>query len=298
MKHIFENAEQMLKETAVPAEFKAVLEKVLDKICGTEEGLSGATHLYQTLYLRKEPLQKEIVMDDETEEVAHLYSAVIFARICYLQAERVFDDRLDLLAPFVRFHEVNLKRYGHYGIIGTNRNWCYLYAFPRLFTLGRLSFEMANFSYASEAYEKDGERIVCPIHNGEEVLSVHMPGKEKLSEEAVDLAFEMAEDFFKRYYPEYRPRAYVCSSWLLNPELARFLPEDSNIMKFQKRFTLSRGPVNDFSLFHNIFDKPNPCPLEELKPANRFQREILQYVKDGGLLYSGRGFILIREEEK
>ena len=32
--------------------------------------------------------------------------------------------------------------------------------------------------------------------------------------------------------------AFVCTSWLLDPQLAEYLPDDSNIMRFQRRFSV------------------------------------------------------------
>ena len=52
------------------------------------------------------------------------------------------------------------------------------------------------------------------------------------------------------------------------------------------------GPRNSVSLRNHIFQVHPELPLEQLKPVNRFQQSILDMVKAGGTLYSGRGYIL------
>ena len=131
----------------------------------------------------------------------------------------------------------------------------------------------------------------CVLNNTDMAIAVHMPGNEKLSAEAVTASLEGAKAFFAQYFPKLDYKAFICSSWLMSTELKAFLSEDSNIMKLQKRFRITLAFQNDFSLFDNIFCVPK-CPIEELIPQNRFQREVLQMIKNGGSLYSGRGYIL------
>lgn len=145
---------------------------------------------------------------------------------------------------------------------------------------GRLDFEKKSFC-----------GLTCALKQGDKAISVHMPGSAKLSEDAVTASFENAKVFFDKYFPELDYKAFVSSSWLLDTNLRSFLKEDSNIMKLQKRFRIALAFKNDFSLFDNVFNVPR-CPLEELAPTNRFQKEILEMVKSGGSLYSGRGYIL------
>ena len=111
----------------------------------------------------------------------------------------------------------------------------------------------------------------------------------------MDDAFARAEDFFTRYYPEWKYPAYVCSSWLLDKDFERLLPPESNIMRFQSRFRIAMSGVNTFSIYWHIFGVQNFVPLTELKPKNAFQQKVLDYVRSGNTLYSGNGFILRKQ---
>lgn len=145
---------------------------------------------------------------------------------------------------------------------------------------GHLDFEKKTFS---------GYKRV--LKQGDKVIAIHMPGNSKLSDEAVAASLNGARDFFEKYFPDLDYKAFVSSSWLLDTGLKAFLNENSNILKLQKRFRITLAFKNDFSLFDNIFGVKR-CPLDELVPQNRFQHEILDMIKNGRSLYSGRGYIL------
>jgi len=143
-----------------------------------------------------------------------------------------------------------------------------------------------------ETVSLDGKEYEKVLGDGDPVLSVHIPGNDKMTPELVADAFKRARDFFETYYKDKAFKAFVCSSWLLDTGLTRFLKPDSNIMKFQQEFTIALSFVNTFAIYWNIFGVENFLPYEELVPENRFQQQVLDWVKSGEHLYSGNGFIL------
>ena len=138
--------------------------------------------------------------------------------------------------------------------------------------------------------ENEYEKV---LGKGVPVISVHVPGNEKLTAESVDESFAVAGKFFAQFYPDCGFRAYICSSWLLDTGLKKLLGNDSNILKFQSRFRIVLSSVNGFALYWNIFGIERPIPRTELIPRNAFQRGILKMLDEGGRLYSGNGFILM-----
>ncbi len=144
-------------------------------------------------------------------------------------------------------------------------------------------------------FEKKTVAGVLPVLSaGDKAIAVHMPGNAKLDAESISASIESAKVFFSNYFPQLDYKAFVSSSWLLDTGLRQFLKEDSNIVKLQKRFRIALAFKNDFSLYDNIFNVPK-CPIEELVPQNRFQQNVLDMLKAGGSLYSGRGYILKEE---
>jgi len=130
------------------------------------------------------------------------------------------------------------------------------------------------------------------LQTGDDVLSVHIPAGGRMSPELVDDALQQAEEFFARYYPEKHFKAYVCSSWLLNTDMEEFLSPEANITKFRNRFRVVMTTPNGYSLYWHVFGIEQFLPLEQMQPANAFQKTLLDRVKAGKTLYNGHGYIL------
>ena len=75
---------------------------------------------------------------------------------------------------------------------------------------------------------------------GEDVIAVHIPSDAVMTDEALDASFKSAREFFKKYCPEYGKARICAGTWLLSPRLREILPEESKILKFQKRFHIER----------------------------------------------------------
>ncbi|WP_344841675.1 acyltransferase domain-containing protein [Kribbella ginsengisoli] len=70
------------------------------------------------------------------------------------------------------------------------------------------------------------------------VLMMHIPPTGRLDAQASEESVAQATRLFERCYPEEPVAAFVCHSWLLDPDLADYLSADSNIIRFQRRFDL------------------------------------------------------------
>lgn len=151
----------------------------------------------------------------------------------------------------------------------------------RLFRLGRLVFCMEG------AYVDIPEIGVC---KGDPMMDVHIPTGKPLTLEACDESFAFAEDFFAKYFPEYKYSYYMCFSWLLDETLKQFLKADSNILQFQKLFKTVHKRETD-SILHFMF-KYGIEDREELRdlPANTdFAKQIKEYALSGGVFYQALG---------
>lgn len=100
--------------------------------------------------------------------------------------------------------------------------WLFNHCLSDLFKLGRLQFRI----------RKCHEGIP-----GEYAIETHIPQGEPLVADDCFKSFAAAKEFFKKYFPEYSPECFMCDSWLLNPNLADILPEESNIVKFMRMWT-------------------------------------------------------------
>jgi hypothetical protein len=90
------------------------------------------------------------------------------------------------------------------------------------------------------------------------VLNVHIPANTlrngPLTYESCSESYRQAVDFFARYFPDYKYKAFMCETWLLDPQLSDYLAAGSNIVRFQKDFHLLPSPgTNDSGLINFVF---------------------------------------------
>jgi hypothetical protein len=70
------------------------------------------------------------------------------------------------------------------------------------------------------------------------VLMIHIPPIGPLDARASEESVADATRIFRECYPEEPLSAFVCTSWLLDPQLNEYLPAESNIIRFQRRFSM------------------------------------------------------------
>jgi hypothetical protein len=121
---------------------------------------------------------------------------------------------------------------------------------------------------------------------GEDAIGVHIPEAGPLTPQAVDASLDEARAFFPRHFPDERYTAFSCGSWLLDPQLREYLPEDSNIIRFQRRFELEpyqepEGLDCDVEVLRFAF-RSLSTPLDQLPRGTVLQRAIIDHLKAGG----------------
>ncbi|WP_029137295.1 acyltransferase domain-containing protein [Nakamurella lactea] len=178
------------------------------------------------------------------------------------------------------------KRYGTPGF--DKQNWLTLHFTGRLYQLGRLQFE--RFSAGADVAASAGAAGLS-VQQGDPVLFVHIPRfLGGLTPAACDASIRAARDFFAAHFPDERHPIAVCASWLLDPQLTGYLDERSNIVAFQRRFTLAGPPrVDDVSALEFTFDEPDR-PLDELPRTSRLERAIADVLAAGGHWHSATGW--------
>jgi len=145
-----------------------------------------------------------------------------------------------------------------------------------LFRLGRL-----NFMLETAGDWCTGENVCA----GDKIVSVHIPGEEKLYEEDCYQAFLEAEYFIMQYFPEHDFQYFICHSWLLDGMYEEFLKDNSNISKFRRMFKPYRRDEAD-SVIKFAFGKAvTRANIDEYQCRNSFQEKLKKYILEGGKLY-------------
>lgn len=123
------------------------------------------------------------------------------------------------------------------------------------------------------------------------VNAVHIPTDADFSDEALDRSFASARCLIREKFPEYGDAKITCESWLLGKNLEEMLPENSRILKFQKRFDIfpSRVPGTDYLKF--IFHRDDCRNYETLPENTSLQRRIKEKLLRGEGIECGFGIL-------
>lgn len=166
-----------------------------------------------------------------------------------------------------------------YGSVGLDTpDWLTVHFRGVLYRLGRLQFQRWRL-FPNWPIDDSVSGSVPP--RGTPAFDIHIPESGgSLTPEACDESFERARTFFARYFPEETYRFAQCISWLLDPQIAEYLP-NSNIVRFQRRFHLVPGSYDsDHSMMRFVF-RCITAPLEELPQRTKLERATIEHLRAG-----------------
>lgn len=194
---------------------------------------------------------------------------------------------LATLADLGRSLELHRSEHGEAGL--DRQDWLTLHFRGALYELGRLQFHRSHivpglvgagplYWYGRETAEGMGRGFRL----GDPVLAVHIPATGPLADGACEDSIRRARAFFARTFPAEDYRLAVCTSWLLDDQLAAYLPNTSNIVRFQRRFRLVPGErTDDYGVLHSVFGR-RPVSLDSLTPRTALERGVVAHMRDGG----------------
>lgn len=126
--------------------------------------------------------------------------------------------------------------------------------------------------------------------NGERALGVHIP-RGKLTPRSCDESFAAAREFFATHYPDEPYKYATCVSWVLDPQLEEYLPPESNIVRFARRFTLlplGETPPEDDETVKAVFAK---LPGADLPRNTTLERAVVSHLDSGRHWYYRAGWL-------
>lgn len=121
-------------------------------------------------------------------------------------------------------------------------------------------------------------------------IELHIPGGRPLDMKEIENSFKNSRKYIYKYFnlAHNKELEYYVQSWLLSPELKYFLKGNSNILNFQKLFTVLKYKENlkDFVLFvFNLFDVPLDFTILETRTS--LQKEMKKHLLEGKKLHIG-----------
>lgn len=181
-------------------------------------------------------------------------------------SDEIFCATMGCFPRFISEHRTS------YGVYGFDRAfWTPRQLSMQLFRLGELEYELN---------EEKGMRII----------SIHIPSDAVLTEEKSRASYEQACAFIDRYYPEWKGLPFGCNSWLLAPGLQQVLPENSNIIRFQKTFEITRVDEDSKEYLEWVY-KRSDIPYNELPENTSLQRNMKRYLLQGGKIGEADGIL-------
>lgn len=116
---------------------------------------------------------------------------------------------------------------------------------------------------------------------GVKSIQVHIPADAVMKQSELRKSYLDARQFFAKYYPEYAEADMLCGSWLLSPALKDLLPENSNILSFQKAFEVNHVDYESNGFIRWVY-KREDIPWEQLPEDTTLQRRVKAYILNGG----------------
>lgn len=126
------------------------------------------------------------------------------------------------------------------------------------------------------------------VKKGDTVISCHIPSGSPLDMEKVRKSFDTAYEFFGG---DGGKMAFFCDSWLLYPPQYELYPEGANLRKFCDIWDVAEQRDENHD-FWRVFYKPENTDLYTIEPQNRFEKNLLKHLKNGGSMGCGRAMFI------
>lgn len=133
------------------------------------------------------------------------------------------------------------------------------------------------------------------LGRGDPVLFLHIPAGGGLDPEACRDSLRQARDFFPRHYPRHAFKAVISISWMFDSQLARHLPAESNLVRFQRLFHLHPHPdLSGEQIRERVLGDAKADPAR-LVPGTSLQRAVVGHLLAGGY-WKQQGAVILPDE--
>lgn len=286
---------ELCEKLDFPKESTDELSSALDKILACPECAALLKKAQDTMYLSSDsfnPVLEELTSACGLHRytvnmVFWLYSAIPLRYIYQqkgLPEDIYYDSMKDLRYKLKECRDV-------YGICGTFVDWFKLFYLCKRFSLGRLEYE--RIAYPLDVY-KD------VLKKNDTVINIHIPSSGKLLPADVICSLKKAYSFFSDEVREDGVLVFHCDSWMLYAPMAEAVYKDgSNMKAFYELFDVIENRDSDsYPNFWRVYNMQYENGAFDKAPTDTsFRRNLLEYLKNGGKMGSGRGLILFDGEK-
>ena len=153
----------------------------------------------------------------------------------------------------------------------------------KVIKLGRLQFEvLENIDDLSNVFEETKDFLF---------VNVHIREGEKLTPEECEKSYNMAINFYRSRGYKFSTVVFICYSWLLSQNLKKILPEESNIIKFQEKYTFFSSNEKNPQIIERVFGNKSEN-IEDWEEDTSLQRKLKEEWKKGMRFPMTKGYFI------
>jgi hypothetical protein len=149
--------------------------------------------------------------------------------------------------------------------------------------------------YALEtAIRLPAEEWELAVWPGMNMLDIHIPKDGRMDFDACRDSIREALRFFETYFPEKPVGVIHLHTWFLDPQLQKLLPDDSNIVRFQREFYLLPAAGSDHACLERVFGSAD-VDIRTAPEDTSLRRAVKRFMLAGGRMGEAAGVILPRD---
>ena len=238
----------------------------------------------QPVFEKIRSLSKITGLHDFTLELLYMISLTPHLKELYIK-ENLPEDIYDASVCDLKWKAKECK--DNYGVWGMFVGWWTIGFFKlKRFAIGRLQFNMREFPHDMSA---NG----LSFAKGEKYIDVHIPSSGRLDYDECQSAYKRAAEFFSKRYGM-KNIIFGCRSWLLSPDNEKILPENSNILKFMRDYTILEIDIDpENSNLWRIFNKMRmPEDVSMLPEDTSLRKAFKKWLQKGNTINAAFGVII------
>lgn len=185
---------------------------------------------------------------------------------------------LATMNAFTRFIHEHFQVTGRYHF--DRGFWIWRYTSGLIFRIGELEYERTYFPKGHKELKLEGKQC----------LSLHIPSDADLSRNKIRDSYESAIRFFELYFPDYHYQVMYTDTWLLSPNLIKWLKQDSKIRLFAADYSLLSVDEQDDSGVPWIFGRVD-ANVQDYPEKTSLQRPAKQQLLAGAHIGSALGIL-------
>lgn len=135
------------------------------------------------------------------------------------------------------------------------------------------------------------------LSRGDWILDIHVPAGGEMGPEKIVSSLHAALDFFSQHHSDQYPKAFILSTWFMDPKLQNILTSDSNPVRFQRMGWLYPKYMGLGSLWFVFLSKISKERIALLPETTSLQHKMKKHLLESGN-WKGGGFLLLEEDAR